>query len=287
MSKFIRNFLGKAGLQIRKSVIINLRDQNVHPIDFVYLNDKRERASAILLNIPIATCRTQIWNTLEQEKNPFVKTLGEYANNKALSYHNSVMNVYYQKYTPKNAAQVVRLPGNEILKTIPAMGYILPWENSTVEEILKIRERDALKENTQAGQKFPLSYGYTDFGPVKDEKGIIEFNRLVTIYNNIKQLGFMEKPYLSDGGIKGYFLVNTDNDWCFIIKSGKHRAYALSALGYQHIPVIVDNYCGIIQRESDCHFWPQVKSGIFSEHEARFFANNILNIGNQTSSVCY
>lgn len=279
MRRFIKKLLGKKGLQIRKSVAVNLRDQTMHPLELVYAIDKPVRVSSFLINIPVSRCRTQIWNTLENDKNPFVKTLTEYAKGKGPSYNNSFINDYYQNYVPQNAAEVIRLPDNKTLKTISPTGYVLPWENRAPEEAQKIRERDALQENMEAGQKLSLSFGYTDFGPVREEKGVIEFNRLVNIYEKIRKQGYRENHYIEDGGIRGYFLIgNKEDEWCFMLKSGKHRAYSLSALGYSKIPIILDVNFSSLKRIRDLNFWPQVIKGVFSPHEADKLATEIIRV---------
>ncbi|HTN08995.1 hypothetical protein [Agriterribacter sp.] len=230
------------------------------------------------MDIPISKCRTQLWNTLEERKNPFVKTIIDYSKNKASDYGSAAIKVYYESYVPKNAGEVLRLSDNDIFKQIPAYGYMLPWDNQNVAEIIKIREGDARRENNREGKSFGLSAGYTDFGPVSTAKGEIEFNRLVKVFENIKNHGYKENYYLNDGGIKGYFLTGDNDDWCFIIKAGKHRAYALSALGYQDIPVVVECNAGMIKQVNDLRFWPQVSNGVFSKNEACIVAGKILDV---------
>ncbi|HRO85693.1 MAG TPA: hypothetical protein PK110_12785 [Niabella sp.] len=270
------------GFQLRKSTIIDLRGDTVHPLTMAYTAVKMGTMPLLLMDIPTSKCRTQLWHTLEESRNPFVKTIVDYSNNKTSDYNSSFIKAYYESYMPQNACEVLRLSDNEQLKQIPAYGYILPWDNQDVTEILKIRERIALNENRQEGKQIDISAGYTDFGPVDAEKGEIELNRMIRTFKSIKKQGYKEKPYLSDGGIRGYFLTGDDDEWCFIVKAGKHRAYALSALGYQNIPVVIDNNIGMIKRLDDLRFWPQLSCGIFSEEEAYILANNILKVENQS-----
>lgn len=278
MINILRNVMGKSGIQLRRLVFVNLRGKTIHPLEMVYGINNRAGSPTILMNIPVSKCRTQIWNTLEENKNPFVKTIIDYGKNKGPDYGSSAVKAYYESYVPENAGDVLRLKSNEALKKIPAFGYTLPWDNQHPDEIIRIREKDAYNENRQEGKSIGLSAGYTDFGPVEIKKGEIEFKRLIKIYGNIKERGYKEKWYLNDGGIKGYFLTGDNDDWCFIIKSGKHRAYALSALGYENIPIIVDCNMAMVKQASNLRFWPQVKTGLFSESEARTLANNILNV---------
>ncbi|HRQ18081.1 MAG TPA: hypothetical protein PL085_13475 [Agriterribacter sp.] len=273
--------LGKRGFQLRKLTLINLRGQIIHPLEVAYTTGKIGLIPSVLMDIPVSKCRTQLWNTLEESKNPFVKTIVDYSNNKASGYDSAAIKAYYKSYVPNNACEVLRLSDNEVLKQIPAHGYLLPWDNQTADEIIKTRERVALNENRQEGKQIDISAGYTDFGPVDTEKGEIEFKRLVKTFENIKKQGYIENPYLPDGAIKGYFLIGENNDWCFIVKSGKHRAYALSAIGYQNIPVVVDCNIGMVKRVNDLRFWPHVNNGIFSKKEAYTVANKMLDVANQ------
>lgn len=281
MIHILENILGKRGIQLRRTVPISLRGNIIHPLEVTYSINHTAGFPIILMDIPISKCRTQIWNTLEEHKNPFVKTIIDYSKNKTSDYYSSAIKVYYESYKPDNAGEVLRLSDNEALKQIPAYGYTLPWDNQNTDKIIKIRERDARNENRREGKAIGLSAGYSDFGPVDTGKGEIEFRRLVKIFENIKKQGYIEKYYLNDGGIRGYFIIKDNNDWCFIIKSGKHRAYALSALGFVNIPVIVDHNITMIKQVNNLHFWPQVKNGFFSENEAYIVANNILDVENQ------
>lgn len=275
MKHLIKKTLGKNGFQLKKTSIIDLRDRLYHPIEIVY-ETRQNAASIVLINIPVSRCRTQIWNTLEKEKSPFVSTIINYQKNRSINYSTSPLKQYYETYLPGNAAEVLRLNGNKTLSGIPPFGYILPWDNQNFDQAIKIRQKVALYENKKEGSRLDITAGHTDFGPVSDQKGEIEFKRLIRVTEQIQEFGYKEEPYLEDGGIRGYFLIGTGNDWCFNIKSGKHRAYALAALGYDSIPVVIDSELLSIIRTIDIDFWPQVRGSIFSPEEALHLAMSIL-----------
>lgn len=276
MKYLIKKILGKNGFQLKKTSITNFRDGLYHPIDIMY-QTRQNSSSIILINIPVSRCRTQIWNTLEKEKSPFVNTIISYQKNRSTNYSTSPLKQYYETYLPESAGEVLRLNGNEKLSRIPPFGYILPWDNQNFDQAIKIREKVALYENKKEGSHLDITAGHTDFGPVSEQKGEIEFKRLIRVTEQIQELGYKENPYLEDGGIRGYFLIGTGNEWCFNIKSGKHRAYALAALGYHSIPVIIDSDLLSVIRTIDIDFWPQVRSSIFSAAEALRLAKNILD----------
>lgn len=231
----------------------------------------------VLLDVPVTRCRTQIWNTLEDRGNPFVQTIIDYSNNLIMEYKSSAVEKYYKLYQPKSASEVLKTRGNRKLESTHPLGYVFPWESFDTEEIRCKRERVIVSENRKAGHDINASYGYTDFGPVSDEKGVIEFGRLVGTYESIKKRGYIEKPYLNDGGIRGYFLAD-GTDWCLIITAGKHRAYALSALGYKSIPIILEASYEAVKWKSDVACWPQVRNCTFTEDEANAIVDNILNL---------
>jgi hypothetical protein len=278
MKELIKYLSSKIGLNVRRSKILDLRSDSLHPLEIFIKVINENIDTTILLNIPISKCRTQLWNTLEVSGNPFVQTIIDYNEKRTFDYRTSAIQGYYERFQPKNASELLRI-NNKTLKNIPVYGYFFPWEKYNAKEVLEIRKMIASKENKESGSKLDLSAGHTDFGPVTWEKGVIEFNRLTNVFNSIKKNGYKEKLYLGDGGIKGYFLV-ADKDWCFVVKSGKHRAYALSALGYKEIPVVLNVRPGIVKRKSDISYWPQVINSVFTEEEAEKVLCDILSVRN-------
>ncbi|MBW7941585.1 MAG: hypothetical protein H3C64_04115 [Candidatus Kuenenia stuttgartiensis] len=278
MSTIIRNYLGKRGIQLTRLFSVDWRNRDFHPLDILYRTTDLLTPTYVLLHIPISKCRTQLWHTLENDKNPFVQTIIEYKEEVALNYDLSKMKIYYENYRPQNAAEVIRLPGNQFMRRIPAYAYTLPWDSNSIEEIFKDREKDSRKENSRAGKGIGINAGHTDFGPVEQKKGEIEFNRLIGVYKSIEEKGYREKYFLGDGGIKGYFLVGEKEEWCFVIQSGKHRAYALAALGNTKIPVILNFNLKAIKQVSHVDYWSKVKEGFFSKEEALSVAFRIVNL---------
>lgn len=262
MLRIIQKILYRNGLQLRKFNVENFRDENFSPIESLY----RTKAKRILLSIPLDKCRTQLWNSLEEDRNPFVKTLIDYANGELFNYKGSAMETYYKEYQPQNAAEVLRLPNNFILKNTDALGFILPWDINDSLQAKLIRKRVAIKENKVNGKDMDLSFGYTEFGPITFEKGIVEFERIINVYNSIKRNGFIEDILHQDGGIRGYFLSDGE-DYCFIVTSGKHRSYALSALGYKKIPIMIDLIFKCIYYSSGKYYWPNVQNSVFTEND--------------------
>lgn len=267
----IHKILVNKGFQISKLRIDNFRGTGISPIESLY----QTKANKVLLSMPVDKCRTQLWNTLEITNNPFVKTLKDYSIGKIDCYKGSEMEEYYNEYQPETAAEVLRLPNNSNLKEMEALSFILPWDNMSSVQAKTIRENNARNENKLQGKNIGLDFGYTEFGPLSSEKGDLEFKRLVGVYQSISNNGYKEDYLYNDGGIRGYFLLNKQ-DYCFIVTAGKHRSYALSALGYKEIPIVIDlNFNSIYYSESKS-FWLNVRNSVFTVDDVDLLFKNLL-----------
>src|SRR5690554_4141795 len=139
-------FLDKMGFCLRKTRTISFREKKSHPLEQLYQVGNVENKVTILMNISVSKCRTQIWNTLEVNNNPFVKTLYDYGRNNTLNFDNSELKKYYECYQPKNASEVLKLH-HEYLKDLPPHSFIFPWETRDIEVINKKRQQEAFNEN--------------------------------------------------------------------------------------------------------------------------------------------
>lgn len=270
MLDFLKKILFKKGFQLQRVQLSDFRDIDISPLKAVY----KAGGNQVLLNIPVSKCRTQIWHSLEADKNPFVKTLIEWEAGHG-EFKESAMDIFYRDFQPKNAAEVLKITKNNVLSQLEPLSFVLPWETSSIKEIRDIRSRDAENENRKYGKKIGLSHGYTEFGPVSDRKGNLEFDRLINIYRSIKKEGYKENLYSEDGSIKGYFVTDS-KEWCFIITSGKHRSYALSALGYKKIPISLEMNFKILKNINEYRNWPFVTDKTFTKGEIFDFFNKII-----------
>lgn len=258
--------------------VCDLRSHISSPMELSYLSRSVLKNDRILLNVPISKGRAPVYSNLDQKDNPFVKTMIQVQQNKATSYENSALKDFYDSVNPRNSSEVFGID-NSILKELPSYQYLYPWMGESFDDILIRRRAVSKKENLVNGDvKLSVEeMGHTDFGPVTNIKGAIEFQRVSLIYNSIKDLGYQEKPKSLDGGIRGYFLIDDqNNDWCFMITAGKHRAYALAALGHKELPVIIDLKLHVLKRWIDVDFWPQIRNSVFSKNEARFIFQKVL-----------
>src|SRR5690606_34615248 len=83
-----QSILDKMGFCLRKTRTISFREKKSHPLEQLYQVGNVENKVTILMNISVSKCRTQIWNTLEVNNNPFVKTLYDYGRNNTLNFDN-------------------------------------------------------------------------------------------------------------------------------------------------------------------------------------------------------
>ena len=70
--------------------------------------------------------------------------------------------------------------------------------------------------------------GRQQFGPVTMKKLNFEIERLDNVMLSIKKNGFIPEKF--EGYPRGYFILNTNEDWVFYIVGGSHRVAALVAL---------------------------------------------------------
>jgi len=126
----------------------------------------------------------------------------------------------------------------------------------------------------------PAEYPYWRSGPKSDRHLASESRRLERIYQSIRNRGFF--PGID--GLPTFFLLLRDEgaaevDFRVVITHGNHRLVALSALGWESVPMTPGPtiLSGEI-RLSDIEQWPGVVSGELSTDEARrlflaFFRN--------------
>jgi len=202
---------------------------------------------------------------------PYVEVLLEYKRNKNLTYSGSVLERYYNTWHPKNATEALlkNKPGPSKFSDIPPFAYVVPWTNKKFSDRADKARKFMKAENTDAGNpEIGSDEGYNHFGPVSTRKGQLEFNRLITVYNSINDTGY-KRERGGDGDIRGY-LLRRDEQYRFLIYGGYHRLAAVAALGYESIPVRIDNTIVIEHRDAD--YWPQVQRGIWSkQHAVNYF----------------
>jgi len=277
IKKRIKELLLKKFIYVDKYRVFNARKRSVELPQILYDKDYY-KSNIALFSVHTSKCRAQIFNDISSNNNPYVKLIEQYRDGEISSYSKSPLEDYYIRFQPRNASELLNL-NNDKLQKITAYSYVLPWENQSLDKSEEIRNKVAIRENLQYSDKLlGVEHGHTDFGPVSKQKGEIEYFRTVKLYNSIKSKGYNEKIWNKSGIIMGNLLLSTNNmEWCFYITSGKHRAYSLSALNFDYIPVGIDTSTIGVIRDCDVKLWPNVQNGLFTENEALNVFNSILS----------
>lgn len=248
------------------SKTIDLRDKEID-ISLIESLSKYNSQDKILLSIPIGKCVTSVFWKLD-ESNPFIKSLQQQDINQ--------LKEYYLRFQPNNVNELLAIYLESDYGKQSPYAYVMPWETRSPRDIMRQRDKIVTKENKKEGYDNVglINGGHSDFGPVSSVKFEIEKKRIQTIYKSIKQQGYQEN-LKKDRGINGYFLMNQENKWCFYITGGKHRAYVLSALKYNKLPVVVRGK-SIVDIKNYTH-WAQYKERRYSKNEIEIIFNKFFD----------
>ena len=233
------------------------------------LEIKAELNGECFVKIPAARCRTSLFG-FTLGKSPFVRTLSDYGRGACNRYQGSFLEHFYSACQPGTMAEVLALE-NERMQEISAMATVMPWWTLTPEACLVMNayDPDAVKllsrEAGKSGLDEKTNFGWQFSGPVSDEVGELEFERLSSVYDSIQKRGFL---YKKTSAMHGEFLLNGD-DWVWVNLGGKHRVSALAVLGEDQIPVTVKcDYSPHYVQRDEVATWFNVASGLFTQEEA-------------------
>lgn len=217
---------------------------NIDPVRLSYSTGKTA------FNIPINKFRYHGGIAYTYEQHHFM----QYYRNGA-----SALKHFYDKHQPKNIFEkhYLKAPNKQ---NIPVGGsYEEPW-------LYGVPWLYTYKGNHNWDNDVISKHGEQAFGPVSEQKLRLEKNRLDYVLNSIKKTGF--RPYGSDGYPRGYFLMDLNGEWVFLLGAGLHRVAAMVHLGYKAIPVQFKQFFPRLIKLSDCAEWPMVKEGCITKDEA-------------------
>lgn len=150
---------------------------------------------------------------------------------------------FYTEFSPRNLAQMYRVPEKGLTgENLPP--WELPW---------LLRER--VPPGAEAG--LGLEHGVSYYGPCTPQKITVEHQRLASVAGRIREEGYLPDKH---GHIEGHFL-QSGKHYRFFVRGGKHRAAALTYLGYERIPVRVRLTWPRIVLAGTQDDWPLVRSG--------------------------
>jgi hypothetical protein len=182
---------------------------------------------------------------------------------------------FSSRYQPGCATGVLGLSARDVPKLgeQPPWAVIKPWENLTLEQRIRKIHKTEMIDNRQAlNVELSLEHGCNFCGPVSDKKLEVEVERLHGVMRSIRKNGFVRHDY-DDGDVRADILVDDDGHWRWLVKTGHHRAAALSAFGFLTLPIRADT---IVCRE-EVELWPQVISGTYSRQVALQVFDNIFH----------
>jgi len=252
----ILNF-GKAPLNLVKS-------ESLIPRGLEVIDAKSE-----LFQIPLNKCVDINGFTFTPgDWQPFAAAIREYLENPELEYRGSILEKFFQKFTPKNR-QEQWAPHLEQGIYPANKGWIgLPW--------IRVPGK-----TTSVAKKFETELtrnrgGNQHFGPNSQKFGQEELGRIIKAYQHMEK-GYQPELF-PDGYINGY-LLKKDDDYRLIVTEGQHRAAALSVLGYSEITAKVSsdsNHMKLVDY-NNAEYWPGVKNGLFSREDAKILFDVFFN----------
>ena len=186
---------------------------------------------------------------------------------------------HFMQYYKDGIEALSNFYSNHQPKTVFEKHFIFDQTGS--QDILPWRSNKSNFSNGEHGLSF--EHGHSAFGPVSDRKLKLEAARLDYCLHSIKADGYVVKsnfPKQENGFPRGYFLVANCGDWVFIVVGAKHRVAALIQLGWLSIPVCCEPNFPKCIFESDISQWPGVKSGNFSQKEAKLVFDSYFRSSN-------
>jgi len=153
---------------------------------------------------------------------------------------------FYADFQPRDLARMYRLPEQD------QGADLAPWELPWL-----LRQRRASR-----GEKgLAAEHGTSYYGPCSEAKIDLETGRLLRVARSIERHGY--RPSGLHAHIAGHFMQSGDR-MRFFVRGGKHRAAALAALGFAHVPVRMrDSWPRVVSRDQ-ARCWPLVQGGDMS-----------------------
>jgi len=186
--------------------------------------------------------------------NHFTALLEELLANPKLTYEESLLKKFYDRFQPKNRQEQLFGSESEVLSPLDRGWTLLPWVDT------KNRSFNPL-ESPQLNGK-----GNPHYGPNNIEFGQYVCKRLLAGYTLIREYGYLPEIF-PDGYIQGYLLKDGD-DYRFYVNEGQHRIAALGLLRYQAIKVKCNPDFLPVVDIKNIRQWPQVRRGLYSEETA-------------------
>jgi hypothetical protein len=197
----------------------------------------------IIINLPIQKIMFgPIGFRLSCERNFWRDSTSNLLNGASLEEEVDRIFNFFQYFAPKSAAHYYGVEKSDaLLKTMSVMEVPVPWyRNDSFGSIGKLSKLGI--ENDALDQSVKLSFedGWIHAGPLSKAKISLELSRMWKVAQSVQDVGYLRHNG-RDGDISGRIISHGEN-WLFAPDVGGHRLIALTALGYDTIPVRIDNY---------------------------------------------
>jgi hypothetical protein len=184
-------------------------------------------------------------------------TLKEYDINPNIDYQDTSMYAFLKYFNPESISDLADIHARPNLNL-----FVYPWGT--------FRHGEYVSKKNKYLSRF--------CGPSSDQFVKDEFERTISLYENIKKTGYKPWRY-GNTFIGGTFLINQHGFRRFIVLQGNHRMAIFAHLGIKNIQVRgIKGYLSEI-KENEMSQWLLVKSGLCSLDAAKkifdmFFSEN-------------
>lgn len=247
-----------------------------HPVDALYHLYGGKAAS---FDCPLEDCvDVNGLNFRDGGWHPFTATLLEYARGEISGYEGSALQRYYERWRPTNLLEAfMELPHSDgsSLHELPShMTYFYPWSAKSAAEADETIRNNFYQDHVEHGRPDLTieEHGCKGHGPVSDEAGRFEFERLVGIYRSLAEHGY-QREY---GDVRVLVVRREEQTRFIVCGGGLHRTAAMKALGYETLPATFNNVPTIFD-VAEAHRWLQVREGPWSRITAERYIDHLFD----------
>lgn len=213
-------------------------------------------------NVSIKDCVNAYALPFNSKLNPITETARMIIENQLISYNESPLADYYERFQPSSLIEALRLDCSDLNET----------EINQLESFLD--PQNAPMPWTPVNHFLTKKYiqNRHDYGPKKfDSKyGEPRFKKILMLCQSIQRYGYKNIQTKTElkTNIRG-ILLKKGNEYRFLVFNGNHRVGVLAALGHDRVPVIFNAGFPSIVDYDQAEHWPCVKKSIYSVKAAQ------------------
>ncbi len=269
----IKNFLNSKLIKFNLKIVghntgnpLDFTDKGLDPISALYLAGQNQ----MIMNLDLNLGRTNRWFDMsESSLDPAIFAIRT-ALEKKLSGNELFHDIFHTLKENQastifdNAAKYLDLDTDQskVLDTYPWWAEVKPWDNRSMENMLKFSAYEVKKNRASNGMYIKSNDPYEIM--TEDLKNSLNSHarQYANITEQIRKNGF---KYGSEFGyVSAEILIDKNIIRWKLGGEGNHRAAAASALGLKSIPVLISK----IIRLDELEYWPNVKLGTFTKEQA-------------------